>query len=274
MHAETQSFVGRSARIASRSGTTYFHSEMSVLPPPPTPAVTDLALFLDVDGTLLDIAPTPESVIVSEQLKHLLTTLSSRLDGAFALVSGRSIRTLDALFEPLRFTAAGIHGCERREASGCIIRPEVDVARVAAVRDELTAWTLRHPGTLLEDKGYALALHYRLVPELEVPALSEVETALAMLGTHELQRGKFVFELRPAGYSKGGAIQAFMRDPPFRSRQPLFIGDDVTDEAGFEAVNELAGISVRVGESTQTFARHRLGTVQEVIRWLANLATS
>jgi trehalose 6-phosphate phosphatase len=247
---------------------------MSALPPPPSPSPENLALFLDVDGTLLDIAPTPESVIVSEQIKQLLHTLSTLLDGALALVSGRSIRTLDVLFDPLRFTAAGIHGCERREASGCILRPDIDIARVAAARDELTAWTLRHPGTLLEDKGYALALHYRLAPELEIPALSEVESALAMLGTHELQRGKFVFELRPAGYSKGGAIQAFMSEQPFRGRQPLFIGDDVTDEAGFDAVNQLKGISVRVGHSTQTAAKYRLENVQAVIGWLGTLIST
>ncbi|MFL6549291.1 MAG: trehalose-phosphatase [Povalibacter sp.] len=247
---------------------------MTALPPPPLPSVSNLALFLDVDGTLLDIAPTPESVVVSEQIKHLLDALCSRLDGALALVSGRSIRTLDTLFDPLRFAAAGIHGCERREASGCILRPEVDVARVAAVRDELTAWTLRHPGTLLEDKGYALALHYRLAPEFEVAALSEAESALGVLATHELQRGKFVFEIRPSGYSKGGAIEAFMREQPFRGRQPLFIGDDVTDEAGFESVNLLQGISVRVGDFSSTAARYRLPNVQEVIRWLGALLST
>jgi trehalose 6-phosphate phosphatase len=244
---------------------------MSELPSPPPTAMADLAVFLDVDGTLLDIAPTPEAVVVSDRIKTLLSDLSTRVNGALALVSGRSIRTLDALFDPLRMAAAGVHGCERRDASGHVLLPEVDVARVAAARDELIAWTLRHPGTLLEDKQYALALHYRLAPHLEAPALSEIESALAMLDSHELQRGKFVFEIRPAGYSKGGAIHAFMREAPFRGRQPLFIGDDVTDEAGFISVNELGGLSVRVGRESATAARYRLRNVADVIRWLESL---
>jgi trehalose 6-phosphate phosphatase len=238
---------------------------------PPAIQLATTAIFLDVDGTLLEIAPTPESVVVSERIKQLLSNLSSRVNGALALVSGRSIRTLDTLFAPLHLPVAGIHGCERRDSSGTLLRPEVDVGRVAAVRDELTAWTQRHPGTLLEDKGYALALHYRLAPDLETPALSEVESALGMLETHELQRGKFVFELRPAGHTKGDAITAFMRESPFEGRLALFIGDDVTDEAGFVATNALNGISIRVGESAPSAAHHRLRDVPHVLDWLEAL---
>ena len=241
---------------------------MSELSAPPYTTIADLAVFLDVDGTLLEIAPTPESVRVSDRVKILLSDLSLQLKGALALVSGRSVPTLDSLFDPLRLPSAGIHGSERRDATGILIRPEVDVVRIAAARDELTAWTLRHPGTLLEDKGYALALHYRLAPDLEALALAEVESALAMLATHELQRGKFVFEIRPSGHSKGSAIDAFMRESPFRGRRPLFIGDDVTDESGFKAVNRLGGISIRVGEAANTCARHALRDVTHVIDWL------
>ena len=122
--------------------------------------------------------------------------------------------------------------------------------------------------TVLEDKGYALALHYRLAPDLEALALAEIESALAMLATHELQRGKFVFEIRPSGHSKGSAIDAFMQESPFRGRRPLFIGDDVTDESGFKAVNRLGGISIRVGEAANTCARHALRDVTHVIDWL------
>lgn len=234
-------------------------------------AQTDLALFLDVDGTLLEIAATPDAVVVPDSLKRMLNTLSARLDGALALVSGRSIRTLDALFSPYRFAAAGIHGCERREANGCILRPEIDADRFAATRAALSQWAARHPGTLLEDKGYALGLHYRQAPSFENAALDAVLEVLPRLPTHELQRGKFVFELRPAGYSKGQAIDAFMHEAPFRGRRPVFIGDDVTDEAGFAVVNALEGVSIRVGHGVETAARDHLDTVDEVVDWLGSL---
>lgn len=229
-----------------------------------------LALFLDVDGTLIEIAATPHAVVVPDDLKTLLRNLSDRLDGGLALISGRSIATLDSLFSPLRLAAAGIHGCERRAADGRLMRPAIDAQRFAAARDELARWSGAHPGSLLEDKGYALALHYRLAPALESAAFAEARRALQQLGgTHELQRGKFVFELRPAGYSKGTAIAAFMKEAPFRGRRALFIGDDVTDEDGFAVVNDLGGTSIRVGDVASTSARHRLADVATVHRWLA-----
>jgi trehalose 6-phosphate phosphatase len=239
---------------------------------PPISADSSLALFLDVDGTLIEIASTPHAVVVPEELKLLLRDLSTRLGGALALVSGRSIPTLDGLFAPFHLTAAGIHGCERRTAAGRVIHPSIDMDRFAAARNELADWSSHHAGSLLEDKGYALALHYRLAPELESAAFEEAQRALQKLaGTHELQRGKFVFELRPAGYSKGHAIEAFMNEAPFGGRTPLFIGDDVTDEDGFSVVNRLGGISIRVGDMADTMAKHRLADVDAVIRWLANL---
>lgn len=241
------------------------------------PVIADgnLALFLDVDGTLLEIAETPGAVIVSESLKTLLGELSVRLDGALALVSGRSVQSLDALFAPLRFTAAGVHGCERRETTGCIMRPKIDAVKFASARDELAVWVRQHPGSLLEDKGYALALHYRRAPELETSAQARVVSMLSRMGgDYELQRGKAVFEIRPAGFSKGKAIQTFMQEPPFAGRLPVFIGDDVTDEDGFAIVNALGGLSIRVGQvatSVATAAKYHLADVNEVIAWLRSL---
>lgn len=232
-----------------------------------------LALFLDVDGTLLDIAATPDAVVVSESLRTLLGELAQRLDGALALVSGRSIATLDTLFAPLHLAAAGIHGSERRDANGSIFRPDVDAARLTAARESLRSWSRQHAGTLLEDKGSALALHYRLAPEREAAALEAAERALDQLaGSHELQRGKFVFEIRPAGLSKGSAIAAFMERAPFQGRMPIFIGDDVTDEAGFAVVNAFGGLSIRVGPPAPTSATHRLADVEAVLVWLQSLA--
>ncbi len=245
---------------------------MSLPPLPSIAADANLALFLDVDGTLVEIAETPHAVVVPPFLRNTLNALSARLDGALALISGRSVRALDALFAPMCFAAAGVHGCERREANGCILRPEIDTTRIADARAELAAWANEHPGTLLEDKGYALALHYRLAPHLESAALSEVESVLSRLGTHDLQRGKFVFELRPAGYSKGGAIEAFMSEAPFRGRTPVFIGDDVTDEDGFAVVNQLDGISMHVGDPAGSVARYHFANVDEVNNWLSTLS--
>lgn len=238
------------------------------------PVIPDgnLALFLDVDGTLLEIAETPGAVVVPEPLKAMLGELSVRLDGALALVSGRSVQSLDTLFAPLRFTAAGVHGCERRETTGCITRPKVDLVKFAAARDQLAAWAQQHAGSLLEDKGYALALHYRRAPELETSAHARVMALLSRMGGgFELQSGKAVFEIRPAGYSKGKAIQTFMHEAPFAGRLPVFIGDDITDEDGFAIVNALNGLSIRVGDAAASAARHRLANVSEVIGWLRSL---
>ncbi len=229
-----------------------------------------LALFLDVDGTLLEIAATPHAVIVPDPLKLALDALSSRLHGALALVSGRSVETLDALFAPYRFSAAGIHGCELRPAGSAIEYPAVDATQLAAARDALNAWTQQHPGTLLEDKRHALALHYRLRPELETAALDAILPVLATLGdTYELQRGKSVYEIRPMAYTKGSAIRSFMRAAPFAGRTPMFIGDDITDESGFAVVNDLGGVSVCVGEKEPTAARYRFADVDTVTRWLS-----
>jgi trehalose 6-phosphate phosphatase len=242
---------------------------------PPIAADDNLALFLDVDGTLLEIAETPDAVVVPESLKSTLDRLSVRLCGALALISGRSVQTLDALFAPFRFAAAGVHGCERREPDGRIIVPVIDMATFAAAREQLAAWVRRHPGALLEDKNYALALHYRQAPSLETAAHDEAIAALRILGeAYELQRGKAVFEIRPAGYSKGSAISTFMTEVPFRDRRAVFIGDDITDEAGFAVVNQLGGISVRVGAVAASAARYRFNQVNDVAQWLAALASS
>ena len=227
------------------------------------------ALFLDVDGTLVDFAATPQGVYVPDRLKSLLLALSERLEGAVALVSGRSVESLDQLFAPHRFSAAGVHGCERRSATGITLRPEVNARSIAQARDRLTAFTVNHPGLLLEDKGYGLALHFRRAPELEAQVHATMTATLDQLGPDfQLQAGKLVYEVRPANWSKGTSIFAFMQESPFQGRRPVFIGDDVTDEDAFDAVNALNGISVCVGERSDTRARYRLHSVADVHRWL------
>jgi trehalose 6-phosphate phosphatase len=229
------------------------------------------ALFLDVDGTLLEIAETPESVRVPPNLKHVLSEASSRLGGALALVSGRPIADLDRLFAPLRLCASGVHGCERRNPDGTIDRPEVAPEALAPVRQELQAFAARHPGLLVEDKGFGVALHFRLAPELADQARALMDALCRKLGPQfALQSGKCVMEIRPTGFSKGTSIRAFMHVPPFAGRTPVFIGDDLTDEDGFAVVNELGGVSIKVGDAP-TVAQQRLASVRDVWRWIENL---
>jgi len=240
--------------------------------PTDTQASGDWALFLDVDGTLLDIAETPEGVYVPDDLKTQLLELSLRANGALALVSGRSIDDLDRLFAPLRLCASGVHGCERRDATGRIVRPIVDTDALPVVRRELQQFVDQHPGLLLEDKGFAIAVHFRRVPYMSGDVLSVMRRLCQWLGPRfTLQSGKCVLEIRPTGFSKGTSIAAFMSEAPFAGRRPVFLGDDVTDEDGFAVVNDLGGVSIKVGESPTTLARGRLRGVREVRHWLQTM---
>ncbi|PZN30490.1 MAG: trehalose-phosphatase [Proteobacteria bacterium] len=230
------------------------------------------AVFLDFDGTLVDIAPTPQAVHVPDSLKRTLRELEPRLDGALALVSGRALADLDRMFAPHRFAAAGVHGCELREPTGRTAYPPVNEAMLDTARERFAAFASRHPGVLVEDKGYALALHYRLAADLADDARAVVDAVLEETSdSFDLQLGKCVLELRPSGYSKGSAISAFMEEAPFAGRTPVFIGDDVTDEDGFRVVNALGGLSMRVGRTGASEARHRLPDVAAVHRWLDDL---
>jgi trehalose 6-phosphate phosphatase len=227
------------------------------------------AFFLDVDGTLLDIAEAPDRVSVPTRVVDLLAQLAARFGGALALVSGRSIRDLDSLLVPLQLPCAGLHGAERRDAGGRLHRLRVDGALDAA-RSALTDFCRVHPGTLLEDKGAALALHYRQAPQAEAAARLAVDSLVAELAPDfTLQQGKCVLELKPAGVSKAHAIADFMAEPPFAGRVPVFVGDDVTDEDGFRAVNAHGGLSVRVGDTAETAARAALAGVADVLDWLS-----
>lgn len=230
------------------------------------------ALFLDVDGTLLTIAETPLGVHIPDSLRTLLDELRTRFEGALALISGRSIETLDHFFAPLRLCASGVHGCERRTFSGDVIRPDVATRSLIEARKDLTRFVQSHEGLLLEDKGYGLAVHFRLAPALDDEVHARMSETLQRLGPEfRLQAGKFVYEVRPAHWSKGTSVAAFMQEDPFQGRRPIYIGDDVTDEDAFVAVNALDGVSIRVGEATNTVANHRLPDVAAVHRWLQTI---
>lgn len=242
---------------------------MTDLPAPPPPA-TDWAWFLDVDGTLIDIAPTPSAISVPRQLPPLLAELSRCHGGALAVVSGRTLDNLSELLAPFAPPAAGLHGIERRNAEGAVVRPHppegIDQVRARlAVAEQ---WT----GILLEDKGLTLALHYRQAPEREAECHSLVDAVVADFPAYTALHGKMVFEVKPKGWDKGAAIRAFMAEAPFTGRVPVFVGDDITDEFGFMAANELGGISVLVGALRETRARFHLPDIEACRVWLAQAA--
>lgn len=238
----------------------------------PDPA-DDWALFLDVDGTLLEIAEQPNSVRIDPRLLAILSALLGRFDGALALVSGRSLATLDRLFAPLELVAAGLHGLERRDHAGTIHRPVVDQGGIAEARAAVAEFAAQDPRLLVEDKGLSIALHYRTAPERGPDCDRFASALVARLGAgFILQRGKMVVEMRPRGPDKGDVVAAFSAEYPFAGRKPVFIGDDVTDEDAFGVVNAAGGHSIRVGPPGATVASWRVGSVDALRAWLANLA--
>ncbi|HVC10661.1 MAG TPA: trehalose-phosphatase [Burkholderiales bacterium] len=235
--------------------------------PAPSPS---WAFFLDIDGTLLELAERPDMVHVDAALVKLLGRLQQAAGGALALISGRSIADVDTLFTPLELAVAGQHGIERRDAAGRTHQHAFprELLRAAAVR--LHAFAAAHPGLLLEDKGHSLALHYRQAPQLADAARAEAAAAAAELGHEfELLAGKMVFELKPGGRDKGKVIEEYMQEAPFRGRAPVFVGDDLTDEYGFGVVNRMGGHAIKVGAG-RSAARWRLADAQAVRAWLGD----
>jgi trehalose 6-phosphate phosphatase len=240
----------------------------------PEPAA-EWALFLDVDGTLLDIAETPLAVVVPVEVVALLARLQGELAGAVALVSGRSLETLDRLFRPLHLPAAGQHGLERRDAFGAVTHHRLAVEALDRARRRLSGVEREIAGVLIEDKGNTLAVHYRLAPQSEAEVAQRVADAVHGAGSDlETITGKKVLEIRPRGAGKDQVIDAFMAESPFRGRTPVFVGDDRTDEDGFAAVNRLGGHSIRVGGEGASAARHRLESAASVRHWLAEVAAA
>jgi trehalose 6-phosphate phosphatase len=241
--------------------------------PPPALPLDAVALFLDVDGTLLDIAPRPELVEVPDALLPTLERLNQQTKSALALVSGRPIADLDRIFAPARLSAAGGHGAELRfTPDGPIDR---DPARLLdpSLKQRLTALGAGHSGVLVEDKGYSIALHFRQAPEKEGAIKDGVGDITAQLpaGEVEVLPGKAVVEIKRAGFTKGTAVQEFMAHPPFTGRQPVYAGDDVTDVAAIAALPPYSGIGIAIGRAIPG-ARYRLETPAELRDWLERLA--
>ena len=234
-----------------------------------------LAILLDVDGTLLDIAPTPGEVQVPQTLPLTLTRVSEQVGGALALVSGRTIAEMDVFFGPLRLPAIGGHGAEMRPvADGPVIAGRASLLD-AEFKQRLKDIAARHPGVLVEDKGYSLALHYRQVPKQGVALIHDVKHAHEAWGDQsiELLTGKAVLELKFVGFNKGTAVRQLMTYSPFKGRAPIFIGDDHTDEDAFAVVPEFNGHAMSVGRKIPGIERV-FQSPTDVRHWLEGLSGS
>jgi trehalose 6-phosphate phosphatase len=233
------------------------------------PFAPDWAFFLDIDGTLLEIEGHPDDVHIGRAELDLLGALQHASGGATALISGRPLAFIDMLFHPLKLACAGQHGAEWRDAAGKRHRHKFAAEALHRAAAPVRRFAARHEGLVFEDKGASVALHYRLAQDLAAEAEAVVRAAANEAGgAVELQHGKMVLELKPAGCDKGRAIENFMREAPFTGRVPVFLGDDVTDEFGFRMVNGLGGHSIKVGPGP-TEARYRVENPAAAKAWLA-----
>jgi trehalose 6-phosphate phosphatase len=231
------------------------------------------ALFLDVDGCLVEFKAVPELVKIPETVRETLFDMQRMLDGAVALVSERKLEKLDQLFAPLHLPSAGQYGLTRRSADGTthdVLLP--DAATVEFVRAQTLALAMRLPAVHVEDKGMSIALHYRNAPYLARDVAMAAAAIVEPLGdSYEVQPGALVQEIKPTTCSKGAALRAFLSEAPFQSRVPVFVGDDFADESAFAAVNTLGGISIAVGADPHTQAEYQLASPFEVRRWLVDV---
>lgn len=240
-----------------------------VHPPPLTP---DVALFLDFDGTLVELAPSPNAIQVAPGLRTLMAQVAWRLNGAVAVITGRPIETIDKHLNGAVRAVAGIHGAVRRTALGHVINADIPASLLDGAREALSAFAQANPGVLAEDKGISIALHFRAVPDLG-PACGRIvdDCAAASHGLLERLDGNMVVELKPATVKKAIAMSAYMNEPPFAGRRPVFVGDDLTDESAFVAVSQTNGYGVIVGARTPTAATTRIPTVAALHAWLTTL---
>ena len=242
---------------------------LSPLPPSPD-LIEGAALFLDFDGTLVELADTPDAIAVPAGLVPLLERLRRRLDGRLAIVSGRSLADLERHLPLHGIAFSGSHGLELQLADGTRLPLSVPIG-LDDVRVRVEAFAAAMPGLLVEEKPAGIALHYRLAPD-EGPRADAFIAALAKERGMAVQRGAMVVELRPTGATKGDAIKAFMTEPEFAGARPLFMGDDLTDEHGFAAAAALGGAGILIGPERESAARYRLDSVAEAGRWLREAA--
>lgn len=248
------------------------HPPGQSLPYPPLPEhKARWALFLDVDGTLLDFNDDPRAVAVSPKLLALLHTLHKALDGALALVSGRELDDLDRLFDRPRWAAAGLHGLQLRRADGSFRRLAVTAEQQHVMQRETAALAARFDGVQLEDKQLAVALHCRRAPAQFAPLREAARELIARVPGYELQPGNMVIEFKPAGMDKGKALEELLASEPFSGRLPIYLGDDLTDEHALDFVRKKHGIGVLVGAPRNTHASFSLPGPAAVETWLAHV---
>jgi trehalose 6-phosphate phosphatase len=229
------------------------------------------ALLLDIDGTLLDIAMTPEAVVIPDSLRAALNTLGPKLGGALAFCSGRTLAAVDALFAPLKLAAIGSHGAELRAAPDAPIQPEAEPLS-DDIKRRFADIAALEPGVRVEDKNYTLAFHYREAPQREADLLRVLTERLAALPPgYEFLRGKAIVELKRVGFNKGSGVRALMTHAPFTGRRPVFAGDDRTDEDVMAVLADFDGIGISVGRELDG-AQYETGSPTDMRAWLAQLA--
>ena len=231
-----------------------------------------VAIFTDFDGTLVEIAPTPDGVAPPPRLAEDLARLAAALNGALAIVTGRRIADIDHYLAPATLPVAGSHGAERRRVDGSLEPADDQLLTAAAEMARMLApLALQHRGLLIEAKPATVALHYRQAPELAELCLTAATNLATRYSEFMVMKGKMVLELRPRRFGKGEAVRAFMAEAPFRGRLPIFLGDDATDEDAFVAVQALGGVGVKIGAG-QSVARMRIPDVPRVRRFLGGIA--
>ncbi len=236
------------------------------------PHLSEIAILLDIDGTLLELMPTPREVWVPPGLATTLNRLMERTSGALALVSGRSLNDIDLIFAPDQFPAIGGHGAEMRLSTDSEANARNAPPLDKELKRRLAAIARLSSGILLEDKGYSLALHYRLAPHAEKEIGDAISAIRADLpdASIEVLPGKFVFEIKHAGFTKANGVRELMRHVPFKGRKPLFIGDDVTDETVFAIMPDMNGLAFSVGRRARGVAGH-FDAPSDVREFLAHL---
>ena len=243
---------------------------ISNMMPPPPGLLAGAALFLDFDGTLVELAEAPDAIAVPDTLGPLLAGLAERLEGRLAIVSGRAIADIERYLDCAGLAVSGSHGLELRMADGHLVPPPRPDC-LDDVRAEIVRFSETGAGLLVEDKPASVALHFRQAPEREAE-VTALAFALAERTGLSVQLGKMVAELRPAGADKGDALRTLMREPPFAGARPVFVGDDLTDEHAFDAAAALGGAGILVGAARESAARYRLNNVDEVAAWLSQAA--
>lgn len=241
-----------------------------ILPPPPKSLLRNASLFIDLDGTLIELASRPDAITIDERLRDVLSCLRNVLRNRIVIVSGRPASELKRLLRLPGLAVAGSHGGELHLPDGRHCLPS-SVSPPEYVLSRLRLVAAMHPGVILEEKPLGLAIHFRLAPEAADDCQRAAEEIAATEG-YGLQPGKMVFELKFHSATKGDAVSQLMKEQPLSGGTPLFIGDDLTDEAGFETATRLGGAGVLVGMPRQTHASYRLDSVAMALDWLEDSA--